>query len=370
MHTEFVSVTAALGYIHSLGKFPPKERTAANLERMRRLCELGGSPQRELRFVHVAGTNGKGSVCTMLSSILTHAGYRTGLYTSPFIYRFNERIKIDGADITDSELAELANWAREAAGRFEAEGWGPPLEFELITLMAFEHFRRAGCDVIVLETGLGGRLDPTNVIENPLLCVLTVIDLDHTQLLGDTVAQIAAEKCGIIKPNRPVVSYPLQAPEAVSVIAASCAGNGSPLLVPGAADAQSITLGADYNEFIYQGQTYRTSLLGRHQVYNAVTAVCAAECLRDICGLPVADGAIHEGLQTAYIPARFERMSRSPEIVFDGAHNKNGVLSLADTLKRLRAAEPDRRITLICGMMRDKRPETALPPILIPGQRS
>ena len=186
-----------LAYIHNINWCFCKP----GLERTRTLCEKLGNPQKELRYIHVAGTNGKGSTCAMLESILRAAGYKTGLYTSPYVRRFNERMQVNGEPIADEELVEITEFVRPVADAMEEK----PTEFELITAIAFEYFRRQKVDVVVLEVGLGGRLDSTNVIENPLLSIITGIAFDHISLLGNTLQAIAAEKAGIIKPGCPVL---------------------------------------------------------------------------------------------------------------------------------------------------------------------
>ena len=204
---------------------PRWQASRLGLERIRALLDRLGRPQDDLRFVHMAGTNGKGSVCTYLASVLQAAGYRTGLFTSPFILRFEERIRVDGADVSRDDLTRATLLVREQAEALAAETGDHPTEFELMCAVALVHFRAAGCDLVVLEVGLGGRLDSTNVIDAPEACVITRIGLDHTALLGDTLAAVAGEKCGILKPGVPVASWP-QEPEALEVVRAACAAQG------------------------------------------------------------------------------------------------------------------------------------------------
>ena len=213
----------AVSYIHSVSW----RGSRPGLSRIRELCRLIGDPQDKLRFVHVAGTNGKGSFCCMLSEVLREAGYKTGLFTSPYVVSFRERMRVDGQDISEASLSEVTEFVRTYADRME----DPPTEFELITAIAFEYFRREECDVVVLEVGMGGRLDSTNIITTTVLSVITEISLDHTAFLGDTVEKIAAEKAGIIKDGIPVIFTGTDA-RAASVIyeAASC--HGSRMLTP------------------------------------------------------------------------------------------------------------------------------------------
>ena len=210
---------------------PRWQASRLGLDRMVDLLERLGRPQDDLRFVHVAGTNGKGSVCAYLAAMLEAAGYRVGLFTSPFILCFEERIRVNGVNITGEELLRAVEAVRPAAEAMEAETGDHPTEFELMAAVAFEHFRASACDIVVLEVGLGGRLDATNVIDRPEVSVITRIGLDHTDLLGNTLAAIAGEKAGIVKPGIPVVSWP-QEPEAMAVIEAVCAERGCPLTVP------------------------------------------------------------------------------------------------------------------------------------------
>ncbi|MHC1694540.1 MAG: folylpolyglutamate synthase/dihydrofolate synthase family protein [Eubacteriales bacterium] len=343
----------ALDYIHSLGRF--RESGMSGPERMRRLCSLLGSPQDRLRFVHVAGTNGKGSVTAMLSSVLSASGYTVGRYISPFIYRFNERISINGTDISDADIARLCGQVRDASETLALEG-ERPVEFEFITAMAFLYFFEKGCDISVLETGLGGRLDATNVISTPEVCVLTVIDYDHMVQLGNTLQEIAAEKCGIIKSGVPVVSYPLQLEEAAAVIRDSAERLDSPLIIPSVRELEHVSGSLEGERFRYKGEDYRTSLTGGHQVYNASCVIEAVEVLRGK-GYSIPPEALRRGMAGAYFPARFEILSRSPLIIFDGAHNMSGIRSLTDAVSSLLGGK---RLHYICGMLADKNPTQAV----------
>ncbi|MBO7310992.1 MAG: bifunctional folylpolyglutamate synthase/dihydrofolate synthase, partial [Clostridia bacterium] len=215
-----MNYSEALEYIHSVNWCFCKP----GLERIGELCRMLGEPQRELKFIHVAGTNGKGSFCSMLSSILKEAGYKTGLFTSPYIRFFNERMQINGEPISDSELAEITSYVRPFADQMTDK----PTEFELITAICFEYFKRNGCDVVVLEAGMGGRLDSTNIIDASLLSVITGVSLDHTAFLGDTVEKIAAEKAGIIKSGCPVLLGG-DSDEALCVVRKRAEARGAPL---------------------------------------------------------------------------------------------------------------------------------------------
>lgn len=317
----------ALNHIHSLLRFGSRP----GLERISELLEKLGNPQNELKFIHVAGTNGKGSVCAMLASSLQAAGYKTGLYTSPFITCFRERICVNGKNISEKDLAALTEQV-VATGVVVTE-------FEFITAVAFLYFKAKGCDVVVLETGLGGRLDATNVIPSPLAAVITGIGFDHTAVLGNTLGEIAGEKCGIIKPSCRIFTTYNQPPSADAVIRSH-----GDVTVP---DLQKLSIedcSLDGNTFIYKGFRFHTSLIGRHQIENALLCI---EVLHG-CGLAISDEDIAKGLSSTVFPARLEILSRSPLVLLDGAHNPHGAAALAAEIKKHPAP------TLITGMMADK----------------
>ena len=266
------------------------------LDRIRELLDRLGRPQDRLKFVHVAGTNGKGSTCAYLASILQAAGLRTGLFTSPYLIAFEERIRVDGANISADDLAEATLLVKEQAEAMADH----PTEFELMCAVALVHFARSGCDIVVLEVGLGGRLDSTNVIDAPEVAVIARIGLDHTKLLGTTLAAIAGEKAGIVKPGSAVVSWP-QEPEAMVAVEAAAAAAGDVLTVPDFAclEAGSVDWGAPgapLRPFSYGRFTdLRTRLLGSYQPANAALAIEAVEALR-VRGWAVNDDAVRRGI--------------------------------------------------------------------------
>ena len=316
------------------------------LERVQQLLSLLGNPQDTLRYVHVAGTNGKGSTAAMLASVLRAAGYRTGLYISPFIERFNERMQVNGTPITDAELAAVCDRLRPCVAAMP----DPPTEFELVTAAAFLWFADQQCDIVVLEVGLGGRLDATNVIRAPECAVIANIGLDHTAVLGDTVAQIAFEKAGIIKPGTRAVSYQ-QAPEAAAVLRDACRERGVPLTEADFSAIEPLTDSVDGQTFRYRGgAALSLPLLGAHQRKNAAVALEAVCALRN-AGWAIPDGAVCEGLRTVSWPARFEILQRAPWFVLDGGHNPQCAQTVADNLARY---FPGRRITLLVGVLADK----------------
>ena len=329
------------------------------LERITKMMAYLGNPQDKLKFIHVAGTNGKGSTCTMLASILTGAGYKTGLFTSPFVIDFRERFMVDGEMISEEEFAELMTRVRTVNDLLEKSGCSLT-QFELITAVAFLWFCQKECDVVVLECGLGGRLDSTNVIKEPICSVITKISLDHTDILGETVQKIAVEKAGIVKPGCPVVLAPNQPKEAVSVVEKKCAELGSPLIVSGLDTVRVKTMLPTMTEVIYGGLRFMVPLAGPHQVENAVTVINAARELNEY-GWKLPDEKIVAGIAKAKIPARFDIISHDPLVVVDGAHNPDGIAALCSSIDALLGG---RNIVGIIGMLRDKAYESALSEII------
>lgn len=324
------------------------------LHRTEELLDRLGRPQDALRFVHVAGTNGKGSTCAFIAGILQAAGYKTGLFTSPYILRFNERIQIDRRDITDADLLEVAADVREAALAMDEQ----PTAFELITAAALLHFAQRKCDVVVLEVGLGGRLDSTNVVM-PEVSVITPIDLDHTHVLGDTIEKIAYEKAGIIKLGVPVVSY-VQKPDACRVIEGAAAERGCTVRVP---DFSSVDAHAEglHQVFSYQGlHDVHLRLAGTYQPNNAVMAIEAARVLRDR-GFVISDDAIKRGLESAAWQGRFEVVDDAPVTIVDGGHNEQGAAALAASL---RTYFPDGGVVFAMSVLRDKNYQAMIEDVL------
>lgn len=316
------------------------------LERTRELMRRLGNPQNDLRFVHVAGTNGKGSVCSMLSSVLRQAGYRTGLYTSPYLYRFNERMQCDGEDVTDGELIALAEQMAPVVAEMDEK----PTEFELITAMAFLYFQQKQCDVVVLEVGLGGRLDATNVIAPPETAVITNIGLEHTEVLGDTLEKIAGEKAGILKAGSPVVLYG-QSGEVEAVVRQRCAQLGCALTVTDVQRQQLVSADLTGQTFHYRDRAnVRLGLLGTYQYHNAAVALDTVDMLRGR-GWTISEEAIRRGLEQCVWPGRFEVLCRSPLTLVDGAHNPNGMEELAACLGQYL---PGKKPVVLLGVMADK----------------
>ena len=321
----------------------------AGLDRMAELCERLGHPERELRFIHIAGTNGKGSVSAMLDSILRAAGYRVGLFTSPYIERFNERIRLDDREIPDQDLAAAAEQVKRCADTM-AE---PPTAFERITAAALVYYRRMGCDLVVWECGLGGRLDSTNVIPTALLSVITGVALDHCHILGDTVEAIAAEKAGIIKPGVPVLLG--EGDEgAVRVIRHRAEEQGSPLICTDFSAITDVRADLSGTDFRFRGRTMRMALVGLYQTRNAATALTAVELLRQR-GLSIPESAVSAGLAATRWKARFEVLSRQPMVIYDGAHNPQGVAGALENIRLLLPPlTPDGKVILLMGVVAEK----------------
>lgn len=332
----------AIAYIHSYGW----ERHAPGLSRVRELLRRLGDPQKGLRFLHVAGTNGKGSVCACLASVLEAAGYRVGLNTSPHLERFCERIRVNGEEIGGEALGRLLERVRPAAEAMAEH----PTEFELITAVAFLYFLEKKCQIVILETGLGGALDASNVIDTPELAVLTAMGLDHAALLGPTLRDVAAAKAGIIKPGGDVVSRG-GCPEADEVFRHACRERGAALteLDFSRLTVRSLRLeGTAFDFAPWKGLT--VPLAGAYQAENAALALTALEALREK-GWRVPEEAVRRGLAAVRWPGRFEVLRRSPVFLLDGAHNAHGMRAAAESLRTL---FPERRLTFLLGILADK----------------
>ena len=335
----------ALKYIESTQKFG----SILGLERIAKLMELMGNPQKRLKFVHVAGTNGKGSTVAFMESVLTQAGYRVGMYTSPGLYGLNDRIRIGSKEIEDHRVAEIMDKIRWRIDEMIEDGFDSPTEFEIITALAFEYFYQEEADIVLLEVGLGGRLDSTNVIEAPLLSVITPVDYDHMDILGNTLEEIAGEKAGILKSGTELILYP-QMPEAERVIMLKADELGIPVHK---VDFNRIRKNGhdDYTQqFKYDNENYKLTILGDHQVKNAVVAMEALNVL-DHIGMRIPHDALKRGLLMAKWPGRFEILSHDPMVVIDGAHNLQGVETLRSNLDRYFKG---RKVIFIMGVLKDK----------------
>lgn len=332
----------ALAYIHNvawMGKKP-------GLHRMTELLEKMGNPQKELKFIHVAGTNGKGSTCAMMVSVLKEAGYKTGMFTSPYIHVFNERIQINGQMISNENLIEIVEFVKS----FVDETIENPTVFELITLIGMEYFRRQRCDIVVLEAGIGGLLDSTNIIDTPEAAVITSIGFDHTGMLGTTIAEIAEQKAGIIKENTDVIFWNRDE-NARKAVESACEQTNSRLYCPDYETLIGKSFDLTGQTFDYKGyKDLRIPLLGRYQLENAAIAVTVLEVLQNK-GYAIETKHICEGLAKAGWIGRFELLSKEPVIIVDGSHNPPGMKATAESLKM---HFPRQKITFIIGVMADK----------------
>ena len=343
----------ATEYIYSFRKM----QKSSSHERIERLLSLFGSPHKKLRFIHVAGTNGKGSFSSAVSSIFTHAGYKTGLFTSPFVISFGERIQIDGRYISDEAICELVSEIKEKTEALSEEM--KPTVFEFITVMAFIYYEREKCDIVVLEAGIGGEHDSTNVIPTSVASVIMSVSLDHTEMLGDTVEKIAEEKSGIIRRGGITVSYPLdddekyfkgQSEEAFAVIKDRAEKEGSTFYSPDIKQLSVIKSGIDGTDFTYKHLKLHTCLQGDHQIGNMITAAECALALKEK-GEGITDEDIEKGIASFTVPCRMEKVSEKPLIILDGGHNEGCMLALRSMAeKHLKG----RKITLLMASMRDK----------------
>jgi len=331
----------ALAYINSVEFFGSKP----GQERIRELLEKLGSPQKGMRFVHIAGTNGKGSCAAMTASILKAAGYKTGLFTSPYLYRFNERMQINGKEIGDEVLAEIVSRLKPIAEAMEDH----PTVFEMMTAAALLWYKEQRCDIVVLEVGLGGRFDATNIIDAPECAVIMNIGLDHTAILGDTVEQIAFEKAGILKPGTEAVLFQ-QSASVTEVVRARCEELGIPLHIPDFDDIHTEFDSLYGQSFTYRGEAYALPLLGAHQLKNAATVLEVVEVLR-ARGWRLEQSDVEHGLYAVHWPGRFELLSEEPLFVVDGGHNPQCAQTVRDNLLHY---FPDKRRILLLGILRDK----------------
>jgi dihydrofolate synthase/folylpolyglutamate synthase len=336
----------SLDFLYSLGH--ELKTVKWDLDRIAALLAKTGDPHKECRFIHTAGTNGKGSTCAMMASVLRVAGYRTGFYSSPHLIDPRERIQLDGEQISETAWCEAFDAVHNASEELLASELidSHPSFFETMTAMAFFAFAKAKMEIVVLETGLGGRLDATNVV-TPEISVITPIDFDHEAFLGSSIESIAAEKAGIVKQGRPVV-FAEQRPEAFAVLERKALGMDAPVTLSSSWRIENLELGRYGSRFLLAAGEeipIHCPFAGVHQVENARTAVAAL----NIFGVPVA--AIVRGIEVAQWPGRLERIATNPDIILDGAHNPAGARALAAYIKRFFANEP---IRIVYGAMRDK----------------
>jgi len=339
----------AIETIHAI----PWMNREPGLHRITELMELMGNPQDKLKFIHIAGSNGKGSCAATTASILKSAGYKTGLCISPYIHRFNERMQINGCPISDEELAEITVKVKHCADKMAEH----PSEFEFVNAITFEYFARHNCDIAVIEVGLGGRFDATNVIKAPVAAVITAIGLEHTAILGDTVEKIAFEKAGIIKEGCKVV-VSRQQQSVIDVVAGVCTQKGVELKI---ADAGIVRISqSEKGQVIkYNDLMLDFPLLGEHQLQNLSTVITVVDILRD-SGFVISDEALKEGIASVKWPGRFELLNSEPIFFLDGGHNHQCAETVAKTLISL---YPDKKILLLIGVLKDKDVKGIIEPV-------
>lgn len=344
----------ALNFISESHKFGMR----LGLDNMKRLLELLGNPQEKLNIIHVAGTNGKGSTCSFISTILVECGYKVGLYTSPYLETFTERIRINNENIPEEKVANIISLIKEKIDIMIKEGYEYPTEFEIVTAMAFYYYFIENTDYVVLEVGLGGRYDATNVIDKSLVSVITSISLDHTGILGDTLEKIAYEKAGIIKENGTVFVYN-QTDIVKNVIKEVCNKKNAKYIEVDFDDVIIKKSDINYQSFDYKKyKDIKINLIGEHQIKNSILALNVVEFILDNVNLDI----IKKGIEKTKWAGRIEKLSKSPLFIIDGAHNEDGAKSLQKVLdKNLK----DKNMTLIIGMLEDKDIDTVLE-ILIP----
>jgi len=345
----------ARGYIDKTKRFGSKP----GLSRIRALLSSMGDPQNRMKYVHVAGTNGKGSTSAMIASVLRTAGYKTGLYISPYVVDFLERIQLDGEKISEEDFAFHVSKIASKVEKLCREGLEQPTEFEILTAIAFDYYACKGCDFVSLEVGLGGRFDATNVINAPEVAVLCSISFDHTEYLGDTIEKIAFEKCGIIKEGSDVVVYASHSEPARRVIKNVCEEKK---IVPVAPDLEKLVVLSQEitgSEIRYGDLRLSIPLAGAHQILNALTAVEAARALIRR-GFSVSDEQIAEGIGKTVFPGRLETVRKDPVCIIDGAHNRDGIAVLASEIDRFLK---NRRLITVMGMLRDKEYTYCIPQI-------
>ncbi len=337
----------ALEYVNS---FSHSGSPVRDLSRIKKLMKAVGDPQDRLRFVHIAGTNGKGSVASMFAEVFRRAGLKTGLFTSPFIIEYADRIRVNGENIPYETIAELSQKVKAAVDSMEEKEQFS--QFEVTQAIAFLYFELVGCDIVVLETGLGGLLDCTNVIRTPMLTVITSVDLDHTAILGDTVEKIAAQKAGIIKEGVPCILSAENCADTVRVVSDKANEMGSQLTIPEINALDIHLMSPEGSRFRYRDKEYSTSMWGRHQVINALSVIEGCGVLKE--ELKLEDKAVIEGIAAAKLCGRTEVISRAPLTILDGGHNPDGIRALTAVISGRRPCHA------IIGMCMDKNISEAL----------
>lgn len=344
----------AIEYIHSTYKFGSK----LGLENIGRLTELLGNPQDSYKVIHVAGTNGKGSTCNLIKEVLVDAGYKTGLFISPYLEEFTERIQVNNKPIDKDSLSRITTLVKDKIDIMLSEGYNHPTEFEVVTAIGFEYFKEQNIDFLVLEVGLGGRFDSTNIVKSPLLSVITSISYDHTEYLGDTLEKIAYEKAGIIKENSNVVIFP-QGENIKNVIRKKAIENNTKVYEVSSKNIEKIKSDITGQWFkylkkdVFNIDELKINLLGEHQLLNALTALQSLEVIKKE-GYNISSENVKNGFSKCKFPGRFEVINKNPLIVLDGGHNTDGIKQLSRTLEEY---FKDKKIIFFYGMLKDKDPK-------------
>lgn len=339
----------ALSYIHSR----PRVKNTDNRRAMRLLLAELGNPQDSLNIVHIAGTNGKGSCAKMLSNVLSVAGYKTGLNISPFVIDFRERFTINGEFISEEALVQITEKVKAKQEYIWQKYSLKLVEFEIVTAIAFCYFAQENCDIICLEVGIGGREDSTNIIKDSLLSCIMNISFDHTDMLGDTIEEIAYQKAGIIKPNGTVIAYPAMDKAAMDVIKEEVQKQNAQLIVPDMAQLKSVHKGYFSDRLNYKDIKVTQSFAGVHQSYNTAVVIEAAKALNNSGEYKITTEDITKGIEQTTFPARIEIFSKEPLIILDGAHNIDGVTALKNVLK----TNGVKNLTAVWASLSDKQPE-------------
>jgi len=332
-------------YIEETGKFG----SVLGLENIRNLLEELGNPQNDLKFIHISGTNGKGSTLAYISTILKCNGYKVGRYISPTIFKYRERIQINDEYIEKENFAKLMTQIKSVIDKMIVQGKSHPTSFEIETTLAFLYFLEKQCDIIVLETGLGGTLDATNVIDTTICSVISTISMDHMQFLGDTLTQIATQKAGIIKPGCLVVSA-IQTDEAKKVIVDTAKAKNCELYFVDNSEIRDVEYGLEFQRFIYKDKQYKISLSGTFQIKNAALALKVIECL-NLHGWNISQQAICDGLENAKWSGRFTQIHSNPTFIVDGAHNEDAARQLKESIELYFKGK---RLIFIMGIFADK----------------
>lgn len=344
------------------------------LDRMNKLLDVLGNPQNNMKVIHVAGTNGKGSICHYIYSALLENGYKTGMFISPYIESFNERIQFDGSYITDEDLDKISDEVIDASRKMVAEGYDSPTEFEIITAIAFTYFQKKNADVIILEVGLGGSGDSTNVITNPIMTIIGSISMDHMDRLGDTIQKIAMQKAGIIKPHCPLITA-INNKEAFEVIAKVAEFKKAPFVNANATAERAQLIDSSIDGLRYNvkilGEEYdvETSMTGDFQLLNSVTALAALEFIRGRSILRLNKKNILDGIKKAFNPGRLEVVSKNPIVILDGAHNEDSSYALRESLASELNPEDIMQNIVVTSIMHDKEVEKILQNFIPLGNR-